>query len=188
MTEAKDKIGISVRTSILLIIFGLIITFFPRNILPPLIYTSGNGLYFFGTIGLFLNITNKKLKIKREFLTIIISFVFTIGVMIVTYQIYNYISILNYNELKSNSITTNAFVKNITGGRRSNYMDLEFLANGKRYNVSVAIDKKSVDYHEINDTIIIKYSKSNPYNFEIVENRNRRVQEDAKKYFDLMSK
>ena len=193
MIEAKDKIGISMRTSILLIIFGLIITFFPRNILPSLIYTLGNGLYFYGTMGLFLNITSKKLKIKRQFLTILLSFVLSIGIMIITYQIYNYISILNYNELKSNSITTNAFVKNVTTttsprGRKSNYIDLEFLANGKLYNVSIAIGKESLEYHEINDTVIIKYSKNNPYNFEIVENRNKRLQENGKKYFDLMTK
>jgi uncharacterized membrane protein YeiB len=193
MSASKDKIGISIKTSVLLILIGLIITFFPENIFHPLVYTIGNAFYFFGTIGLILNIISRQLENKNKILIVAISLILSIGVMILTYQIHEYFPIQNSKEIKSNGITTNAIIKNVytttsLKGRKNSYADIQFTANEKTYNITIDIDKEALKYHEINDTIIIKYSKNNPYNFEIIENRNKQLKEDINKLSDYMAK
>lgn len=193
MTESKDKIGISLKNSILVLIFGLVVIILPKNILHPLIYTIGNALYFFGTLGLFLNLISKNLKIQNKVLIILTSFLLSTILMVFTYQIHKYFSEKNSIEIKSNGIKTIAIIKNVytttsLKGRKNSYANIEFTGNHKTYNITIDIDKEALKYHAINDTLIIKYSGSNPHNFEIIENKNRRLQEDIIELSNYMEK
>jgi hypothetical protein len=177
MGEIK-KVGISLKASALLFVVGLITIFFLENFIHPFVFKVAAALYFAGTTGLFLHLLMTKFKFKKDIVVLPISLTSTIVVMVLTFLCYNATTKTREQELESDGLPTTGFVKDINEitsrrGHKTLYVDIEYIVNEQSYTPTLDLDKSDAPYYNIGDTLDILYSKTDPRNFKIIQNRNK---------------